>query len=162
MDKEEIEQIAKSSAQAVLEGLHRYAVDYKEPESVEQGLQDSMVEERTAADWYRKRAKNAADYHVDAETMALYQDMAVDEDEHYVRLNARLQKLTKELEEFELSKRSKGPDESGSLYSPPDPRAKKCDYPGCTKWAQYYGKEKGATRYLCVPHFKEVYKVPDW
>lgn len=102
LSREEVEQIAKSSAQAVLEGLHRYAVEYKEPDTVEQGLQDSMIEERTAADWYRKRAKNAADYHVDGETMALYQDIAVDEDEHYSRLNDRLQKLTKELETVSL------------------------------------------------------------
>jgi rubrerythrin len=98
LSKEEIKQIAEASAQAVLESLHRYTVVYKEPETIEQGLQESMIEERTAADWYRKRAKNAADYHVDGETMALYQDIAVDEDEHYTKLNARLQELGKEVE----------------------------------------------------------------
>lgn len=159
LSREEVAEIGKSSAQAVLEGLHRYAVDYKEPETVEQGLQDSMIEERTAADWYRRRAKNAADFHVDGETMALYQDIAVDEDEHYARLNARFQKLTKELEE---SRGHEGPEESGSLFQPPDPRAKKCDFPGCDRWARYYGKEGGVTRYLCTPHFKEVYNVPNW
>jgi rubrerythrin len=95
---EEITQIAQKSAQTVLEGLHRYAVDYKEPATVEQGLQDSMVEEKTAADWYRRRAKNAADLHVDGETMALYQDIAVDEDEHYDRFQKRLQQLQGELQ----------------------------------------------------------------
>ncbi len=58
--------------------------------------------------------------------------------------------------------KNEGPEESGSLYKPPDPRAKKCDYPGCTEWARYYGKQGGVTRYLCVPHFKEVYNVPNW
>lgn len=90
LTREEIEQIAKSSAQSVLEGLHRYAVDYKEPETIEQGLQDSMVEERTAADWYDKRAKHAG-AHGDGQAQALYEFIANDEDNHYLLLNDRLQ-----------------------------------------------------------------------
>lgn len=159
LTREEIAEIARASAQAILEELHRYTVEYREPKTVEEGLQDSMIEERTAADWYRKRAKNAADYHVDVETTALYQDIAVDEDEHYDKLNARLQKLRAEENTY---RENQGPEESGSLYTPPDPRAMKCDYPGCDKWARYYGKQSGVTRHLCVPHFKEVYNVPNW
>lgn len=96
LSEDEIKEIAKASAQTVLEGLHRYAVAYKEPETIEQGLQDSMVEERTAADWYRNRAQNAADYYADAKTIALYQDIAVDEDEHYDRFKKRLGALQAE------------------------------------------------------------------
>ncbi len=95
LTREEIEQIAKQSAQTVLEGLHRYAVDYKEPETIEQGLQDSMIEERTAADWYRKRAEHAALW-VDADTEALYHHIANEEIDHYEELNARLQELALE------------------------------------------------------------------
>lgn len=162
LNREEIEQIARSTAQAVLEGLHRYAVDYKEPESIEQGLQDSMIEERTAADWYRKRAKNAAEQAVfSVET--LYKSIAVDEDEHYDRFKAMLDTLAKEdAAQREIKTVREGPEEVGSLYQPPDPRAKKCDYPGCDKWARYYGKDGGVTRYLCTHHFKEVYNVPNW
>jgi rubrerythrin len=93
LSKEDIEHIARESAQSVLEGLHRYAVDYKEPESVEQGLQDSMIEEKTAADWYRKRAQNVADYHGDTKTIAVYEEIAVDEDEHYEQFKQRLQEI---------------------------------------------------------------------
>ena len=93
LSREEVEQIAKSSAQTVLEGLHRYAVAYKEPETIEQGLQDSMIEERTAADWYRKRADNASIAPIDSKTFNLYRHIAEEEDRHYDELNARLQQI---------------------------------------------------------------------
>lgn len=96
LSREEVEQIAKSAAQTVLQGLHRYAVDYKEPGTIEQGLQDSMIEERTAADWYRKRAGNA-EAKDDLLTAALYQTLTYEEDHHYNELNDRLQELSKEL-----------------------------------------------------------------
>ena len=98
LSREEIEQIAKSTAQSVLEGLHRYTVAYKEPETIEQGLQDSMIEERTAADWYRKRAEHATVRgERDQRTSALYEHIADEEDRHYDEFNARLQELSKEL-----------------------------------------------------------------
>ena len=57
------------------------------------------------------------------------------------------------------------PTEAGSLYKPPDPRARMCDYPDCDKWARYYGRtgsgKKKVVRYLCVPHFKIVYNMPN-
>ena len=93
LSREEVEQIAKSSAQTVLEGLHRYTVAYKEPDSIEQGLQDSMIEERTAADWYRKRAEHAAIAPIDSKTFNLYRHIAEEEDRHYDELNARLQEV---------------------------------------------------------------------
>src|SRR5487761_2034056 len=95
LSREEVEQIAKSSAQSVLEGLHRYTVDYKEPDSIEKGLQDSMVEERTAANWYRKRAEHAAT-HGDPHTAALHQHIADEEDTHWTEFNARLLQISKD------------------------------------------------------------------
>jgi rubrerythrin len=95
LSREEIEQIAKSSAQTVLEGLHRYAVDYKEPETIEQGLQDSMIEESTAIDWYRKRAKHASSLQ-DPKTASVYLHIADDEADHLVDFKARLQGLAKQ------------------------------------------------------------------
>jgi len=104
--REEIEQIAKSSAQAVLEGLHRYSVDYKEPETIEQGLQDSMIEERTAADWYRKRAEHATvQGERDQRTSALYEHIATEEDRHYDEFKARLQELGKAVDFRNLAER---------------------------------------------------------
>jgi len=99
LSREEIVDIAKSTAQAVLEGLHRYTVAYKEPETIEQGLQDSMIEERTAADWYHKRAEHTTthSYPRDQRTSALYEHIATEEDRHYDELNTRLQELRKEL-----------------------------------------------------------------
>ena len=96
LSREEIVEIGKATAQAVLEGLHRYAVDYKEPTTVEEGLQDSMIEERTATDWYRKRAKHAASVH-DTKTAGLYFHIAVEEADHYEKFKARLSKLRGEL-----------------------------------------------------------------
>lgn len=95
LSREEIDQIARNSAQVILEGLHRYVVEYKEPETISQGLQDSMIEERTAADWYRRRAENAAS-HVDPTTYLLYQEIANEEDRHYQEFNTRLQEVIRE------------------------------------------------------------------
>ena len=56
-----------------------------------------MIEERTAADWYRKRAEHATDYpNISPETRTLYRHIADEEDRHYDELNARLQGLGKE------------------------------------------------------------------
>ena len=95
LNREEIEQIAKSSAQTVLEGLHRYALDYKEPGTIEQGLQDSMIEESTAIDWYRKRALHASSLQ-DPKTASVYLHIADDEADHLVDFKARLQGLAKQ------------------------------------------------------------------
>ncbi len=95
LSREEVTQIAKASAQTILEGLHRYTVEYKEPETIEQGLEDSMIEERTAANWYRKRAEHATTYR-DPQTAALYEHIAGEEDQHYDEFQNRFQGLAKQ------------------------------------------------------------------
>lgn len=90
LSREEIIEIARASAQTVLEGLHRYAKEYKEPETVDRGLEDSKIEENTASDWYRKRAKHAAE-HGRLKTAALYETIAGQELHHYDEFNADLQ-----------------------------------------------------------------------
>lgn len=92
LSREEIAQIAKATAWTVLEGLHRYAVEYKEPETIGQGLQDSMVEESTAIDWYRKRATHAASLK-DTKTSALYYHIADEEADHLTKFNKRFEEL---------------------------------------------------------------------
>jgi rubrerythrin len=86
LSREEVIAIAQETAQRVLEGIHRYAVDYKEPQTIEEGLRDSMVEEKTAADWYRRRGMDAR----------LKGDVAKEEDEHYREFQERIATLTKE------------------------------------------------------------------
>jgi len=90
LSREEIEDIARATAQTVLEGLHRYALEYEDPETVEQGLQDSMIEERTAADWYRKRSEHAKGAGA-GPVSALYRHIAQEEDNHYEELRSRLE-----------------------------------------------------------------------
>jgi len=92
LSREEIEQIAKSSAQTVLEGLHRYAVEYEEPSTIPNGLRSSMIEETTATEWYRRRALNA-EKHADLTTYALYKHIAEEENKHYGEFHARLQQV---------------------------------------------------------------------
>lgn len=94
LSTEEITQIANVSAQRVLEGLHRFAVEYKEPATIEQGLRDSMVEEKTAADWYRRRAAHAKFVrvagHIEPTVPLLYEHIAKEEDRHYRQLEEAL------------------------------------------------------------------------
>jgi rubrerythrin len=89
LSREEVVAIAQETAQKVLEGIHRYAVNYKPPETIEEGLSDSMIEERTAADWYRRRGMDAR-LKGDITIADLYEQIAVDEDEHYGLFNNRL------------------------------------------------------------------------
>ena len=105
LSREEITQIAKSTAQTVLEGLHRYAVAYKEPETIEQGLQDSMIEERTAYDWYRKRAEHAEHKLNSFQTADLYRHISEEEDRHYNELEQWLRVIQRQTRLQEL-----GPD----------------------------------------------------
>jgi hypothetical protein len=89
LSREEIEAIGSSIAQDVLENIHRYTVEYKEPKSIAQGLQDSMVEEKTADDWYMKRAKHARE-HGDENTAGLYEHIAGEERNHYEEFRIQL------------------------------------------------------------------------
>lgn len=86
---DEIVEIAQKCAQQVLEGLYRYSVHYKEPERVEDGLHDSIVEESTAANWYRRRGM-AARLKGDIKTADLYEHVAKEEDQHYQEFQERL------------------------------------------------------------------------
>ena len=86
ISREEIAEIAKATAQHVLENLHRYTVEYKEPATIEQGLRDSMIEEKTAEDWYKKRAKHARDLK-DEITARKYEHIAGEEHRHWQELN---------------------------------------------------------------------------
>jgi rubrerythrin len=95
LSKEETEEIAQACTQKVLEGLHRYAVNYKEPQNIIEGLRESMVEEKTAADWYRRRGMDAR-LKGDTETADLYEHVAREEDEHYREFQDRVAALTGE------------------------------------------------------------------
>lgn len=90
---EQVTQLAKISAQMVVDKLHRYALTYQEPATIEQGLMESMGEELTATDWYRRRAKMARDLG-DEQTALLYEDILNDEEnDHYPRLAKRLEEI---------------------------------------------------------------------
>ena len=84
LSREEIRDIGIATAQHVLEGLGRYTKDYVPPSSIPQGLRDSMIEERTAGDWYRRRA-NMAKQLGDIDTVAVYEEVIKDEEEHYFK-----------------------------------------------------------------------------
>lgn len=62
--------------------------DYKPPETIEQGLQKSMVEENTAADWYRRRGMHAR-LRGDEITADLYEHVAREEDHHHQEFKER-------------------------------------------------------------------------
>ena len=89
LSREEIRDIGIATAQHVLEGLHRYTVDYVPPSSIQQGLRDSMIEERTANDWYHRRAKMAGQLG-DKTTADLYIHIAGEEEQHWKEFGSRL------------------------------------------------------------------------
>lgn len=91
---EELKQIGRVAAQQVLEELHRYTVKYREPQTIEQGLGESMIEERTAASWYRRRG-SLARVSGDSITADLYEHIAQEEDQHYDEFSQRIDDLTK-------------------------------------------------------------------
>jgi rubrerythrin len=53
-----------------------------------------MIEEKTAADWYRRRGMDAR-LKGDTETADLYEHVAKEEDEHYREFKERVDILTK-------------------------------------------------------------------
>jgi len=95
LSREEVIAIAQETAQRVLEGIHRYAVDYKEPQTIKEGLRDSMIEESTAADWYRRRGMDAR-LKDDKETADLYEHVAREEDDHHREFKERVDALIAE------------------------------------------------------------------
>jgi hypothetical protein len=94
LSREEVEKIAAATAQSVLENLHQYAVEYKAPATIEQGLRDSMIEEKTAIDWYRKRAKHAHSLKRE-DIKDLYEHIAEEEEQHYKEFAQELPYLAK-------------------------------------------------------------------
>jgi rubrerythrin len=97
--RDEIIEIARECAQQVLEDLHRYTVHYKEPENIADGLRESMVEESTAADWYRRRGMDAR-LKGDPLTAELYEHVAKEEDHHHQEFQERLTAMKAEQEKL--------------------------------------------------------------
>jgi len=94
LPREEVEEIAQASAQKVLEDLHRYAVNYREPQTIGEGLRESMVEESTAADWYRRRGMDAR-LKGDTKTADLYEHVAREENDHHREFKERVDMLAR-------------------------------------------------------------------
>lgn len=92
LSRADIDQIAQATAQAVLEGLHYYSLKYRDPMTIVEGLNDSMIEESTAAAWYRKRAEDARRKN-DPTTAEIYEHVAEEEDHHYQEFKERLQAI---------------------------------------------------------------------
>lgn len=96
LSREEVEEIARATAQKVLEDLHRYTMSYQLPITIVGGLGDSMVEESTAANWYRRRAVDAK-AQGDILTADIYEHIAKEEDQHYQEFKERLNGLRHEV-----------------------------------------------------------------
>jgi rubrerythrin len=96
LSREEVESIAQATAQRVVESLHRYAMSYQIPITIVGGLRDSMVEESTAANWYRRRAVDAK-AQGDTATAELYEHIAKEEDQHYQEFQERAKALKDEI-----------------------------------------------------------------
>jgi len=92
LSREEVEAIAQATAQRVVESLYRYAMSYQIPITIVGGLRDSMVEESTAANWYRRRAVDAK-AQGDTATADLYEHIAKEEDQHYQEFQQRHNEL---------------------------------------------------------------------
>ena len=67
---------------------------YHEPTSVPEALQDSMAEETTAADWYRRRAEYS-EGEGDKKSAGLWKHVAGEEDTHHTEFQERLEQLRK-------------------------------------------------------------------
>jgi rubrerythrin len=63
-------------------------IEYKPPETISQGLKESMLEERSAADFYRRRGMHAR-LKEDEETADLYEHIAREEDQHFDEFKQR-------------------------------------------------------------------------
>jgi len=92
LTRDEISDVAKSIAEEIVRAQHRYPLTYKQPDTVKDGLRESMGEELTAANWYRERANNAI-AKGEVVTAELYEHLAGEEDGHYRELNDRLIEL---------------------------------------------------------------------
>jgi rubrerythrin len=88
LSRDEVVQIAQEAAQKVLEEMHRYPVQYEVPADIEDGLRQSMIEESTAANWYRRRGMDAR-LKGDTTTADLYEHIAQEEDQHHQEFKVR-------------------------------------------------------------------------
>jgi rubrerythrin len=93
ISRDDIQDIARATAQEVVNKLHRYHVVYQDPETVQQGLTDSIGEELTASFWYRERAKHARRLG-DESTALLYEHISGQEDDHHREFNRRLAQIS--------------------------------------------------------------------
>ena len=89
LPREDIEEIARATAQKVLQDLRHYAIKYQDPITVLDGVMDSMAEENKAAVWYRRRAADAREKQ-DPTTAELYEHIAQEEDQHHQEFKERL------------------------------------------------------------------------
>lgn len=93
LSNEEIRLLSDQVADEVIQRIHRYPDSYQDPHTIIDGLRESMSEELTAADWYRRRAADA-DKKGDSKTASLYRKIADDEEnEHYADFNQRLAEI---------------------------------------------------------------------
>jgi rubrerythrin len=92
LSREDVEAIGQATAIKVLEQLHRYSQKYEDPITIVGGLQDSMIEESTAAAWYRKRAADARKKN-DPKNAELYEHIAQEEDQHHQEFKERVNAL---------------------------------------------------------------------
>lgn len=94
--QQQIIELAKIQAQMVINKLHRYALTYQEPESIDAGLLESMGEELTAGDWYDRRAAMCR-LLGDEETARGYERIRGDEiNDHYLWFSQRLEARRKQ------------------------------------------------------------------
>jgi rubrerythrin len=89
LPREDVEEIARATAQKVLEDLRHYSIKYQDPITIVDGLMDSMTEENRAALWYRRRAMDARQKY-DPTTAELYEHIAQEEDQHHQEFKERL------------------------------------------------------------------------
>jgi rubrerythrin len=92
LSRDEVVQIAKEAAHQVIESLNRYPVQYEVPRDIEEGLRQSMIEESTAANWYRRRGMDTR-LKGDTVTADLYEHIAREENQHYQQFKERLDVL---------------------------------------------------------------------
>jgi rubrerythrin len=93
ISREQIIELGKIIGQNVLEKINRYAVTYQPPSSISAGLHESMGEELTAANWYRRRAEDSRK-RGDETTARLYEEIAGDEDDHYRQFGQREESIS--------------------------------------------------------------------
>lgn len=89
LDRAEIKDVAEAIALEIVRAQHRYALTFRQPKTVAEGIRESMGEELTAANWYRERAQNSI-AKGDPVTADLYEHIAGEEDAHYRDFNDRL------------------------------------------------------------------------